>query len=556
MNTWGIDLGTTNSCISRIVDGVPVPVPIDGEAILPSVVTYAPDRIWVGREARNLELSMPERCVRSVKRRMGRGPDYEIDGRKLPPEQISAEILRALKQAAERETGEEVRDVVITVPAYFDEAQRQSTLRAGELAGLHVLRLLNEPTSASLVYDRVGATREADRPEIVLIYDLGGGTFDVSVLEVFGEVREVRATAGNTSLGGDDFDELLYRRFVDHLKHERGVDVTADPRARALLRRLAEQTKIGLSSTLEQRVSSEFVALDASGAPIHLQLSLTRRELEALIEPLLRSTIDLSRRALDEARLEGQSLSRICLVGGSTRIPLVRSMLAEAFDADVHEEIDPDFAVALGASVQAAMLAGQPIERVLVDVAAHSLGVRTLGVDDVPWEQPDTFAAILRRNTVLPSSRSQEFYTALEDQESITVEVFQGEAARCSENRRIGAFSMDLDPLPLHSPVRVELSYDLDGVVKVTASQPGTQHAKSVAMRLSDKADSPAADSSVLRKARKLLHDLEQAAARTELARLIEEYENATAPERASREDALLDFMLELEADSDVAGDD
>ena len=564
MNAWGIDLGTTNSCISRIADGMPVAVPIAGDSIVPSVVLFAPDRVLVGREARNLELSMPERAVRSVKRRMGgRGPDYQIDGRTLSPEEISAEILRALKHGAEQTTGESVRDVVITVPAYFDDAQRRATLKAGELAGLNVLRLLNEPTSASLVYDRVGpsAPLESDAagPEIVLIYDLGGGTFDVSVLEIYGDVREVRATTGNTQLGGDDFDELLYRRFVDHLKLQRAVDVHNDASARAKLRALAEQTKIALSSKLESRVSAEFVTVDAAGAPVHLQLTVTRSELESLVAPLLRETVELARRALDEARLEGQTLSRICLVGGSTRMPLVRNLLAEAFDAEVHEEIDPDLAVGLGAAVNAAMLAGVPVERVLVDVSAHTLGVRVLGADDVPWQPPDTFAAVLRRNSVLPCVRAREFYTAVDDQKAMAVDVFQGEGARCSDNRSIGTFSMELEPRPVHSAVRVELSYDLDGVVRVTASQPGTGREKSVEMRLADKSvAADDTDSAVVRKARRVAEELESDDKR-ELLALLGSYERASKPERAACEDALLDFMLELESaddDDDAADDD
>jgi len=485
MAALGIDLGTTNSCICRIDGGRPVPIPIDGSPILPSVVLFEQGRVVVGREARNLELANPEATVRSVKRRMGQDHRYATPQGERSPEEVSAEILKALRRGAEAALGEPVRDLVITVPAYFDDAQRRATLRAGELAGLNVLRLLNEPTSASLVYDQVGAGRASDEPEIVLVYDLGGGTFDVSVLEVVGGVREVRATNGNTHLGGDDFDERLVGLFLEHLGKQ-GARPAGDARAMARLRRLAESTKIALSADTSTRVSEQFVSTDAAGRPVHLELTVTRRELEERIGELLESTVALSRKALDDARLEGQKLSRVCLVGGSTRIPMVRRLLAEAFDADIHEEIDPDLAVGLGAAMQAGLLAGAPIERILVDVAAHSLGVLTLSDLDRPDRKPDTFAPVLRRNTVLPAVRTEEFYTLYDDQERVQVQVFQGEAPRASQNAKVGEFSFPLKPSPEGTPVRVEFSYDLTGVIRVTAEQVGYGNAKAVSLTVAD----------------------------------------------------------------------
>jgi molecular chaperone DnaK len=444
-----------------------------------------------------------------------------------------------------------VRDVVITVPAYFDDAQRRATLEAGERAGLQVLRLLNEPTSASLVYDRLLAPEAAStaEPEILLVYDLGGGTFDVSVLEVFQGVREVRATAGNTHLGGDDFDDKLVQLFLAELEHRQGVDPRGDLRAMARLRRLAEETKIRLSSDIAVRVREEFLTT-VDGMPIHLDLEVRRRTFEELIEPLLQSTVALARRALEEARLEGQALSRVCLVGGSTRIPRVRQLLEEAFGVDIHEEVDPDLAVGLGAAIQAGLLTGEPVERILVDVAAHSLGMRVIGQEDVLIDEPDTFAPVLRRNTVLPAVRVEEFYTVVPQQKRLLVEVFQGEALRVSENTRVGAFIFQLEPMPANSPLRVEFAYDLNGVVKVSVSQPGTANSKTVALSVADAgkaAQAPAGQSAVERKGRALLEQLPPGP-RAELERLLEQYAAAEGSARERAEESLLDFFLDHEA--------
>ncbi|MDC0713146.1 Hsp70 family protein [Stigmatella sp. ncwal1] len=547
---FGIDLGTTNSVISHLVDGRPVALPIDGSPIVPSVALYTDEGTIVGRQARNLELQMPERCVHSVKRKMGTPYLYTLAGRELSPEQVSADILAALKQGAEEATGGPVRDVVITVPAYFDDAQRRATLDAGERAGLHVLRLLNEPTSASLVYDRLlpPEAESAAEPEILLIYDLGGGTFDVSVLEVFQGVREVRATTGNTHLGGDDFDEKLVQHFLDELARNQGVDPRQDARAMARLRRLAEETKIRLSSEVSVNVREEFLT-QAQGKPIHLELEVRRRTFESLIEPLLESTMLLARQALQDARVEGQALSRVCLVGGSTRIPRVRQLLEKVFGVDIHEEVDPDLAVGLGAAIQAGLLTGEPVERILVDVTSHSLGMRVFGEADELRAEPDTFAPVIRRNTALPTVRVEEFYTMVPEQELMAVEVFQGEASRASENTRIGAFGFPLEPRPVNSPVRVEFSYDLNGVVKVSISQPGTANAKTVALAVADvgkATQAQAAQGAVIRKGRALLERLSPGP-RAELERLLDAHSAAEGAGRDRAEDALLDFFLENE---------
>jgi molecular chaperone DnaK len=542
----GIDLGTTNSVITRLVGGTPQAIPVDGAPIVPSVVLYDGDRVIVGREARNLALEHPERVVRSAKRRMGQPHRYRLGTREVSPEDVSAEVLRALARGAEAATGEPVRDVVVTVPAYFDDVQRRATLRAGELAGLNVLRLLNEPTSAALVYEQVGGRAAADGPETLLVYDLGGGTFDVSVLEVFDGVREVRATAGNARLGGDDFDELLVRLFLDELKRVHAADPREDACAMARLQRLAEATKIRLSTETQVRVREEFLTA-AGGRPVHLDLEVTRRQLEALVHPLLASTVDLALRAVRDAGLTPEAIRRLCLVGGSTRIPLVRELLERAFPGEIHEEIDPDLAVGLGAAVQSALLQGGEVARILVDVAAHSLGIRVVGPEDTGLREPDTFAPILRRNTVLPARRAEEFYTVADGQKRLEVEVFQGEAPRVSENRRVGAFEFRLEPAPESSPIEVEFAYDLNGVVNVSVVQSGTANRKTVALGLREATvpsrEGARGESALERRAARLLGDL-AGAERAELEALLAALRDAGEMGREAAEEALLDFFV------------
>ncbi|MFH0902850.1 MAG: Hsp70 family protein [Pseudomonadota bacterium] len=554
---FGIDLGTTNSVIARLTDGKPLPIAIDGSPIVPSVVLFQDDRIVVGREARNLELLYPERAVHSSKRKMGQAHQYQVGNRTVVPEEVAAQVLRTLAAGAGETIGEPVRDVVITVPAYFDDAQRRATLRAGELAELNVLRLLNEPTSAALVYDQVGAAMLGDRPEIVLVYDLGGGTFDVSVLEVFKGVREVRAIAGNTALGGDDFDEQLVRFFLTELRRNKAVDPTDDPRAMARLRRLAEDTKIRLSSATSVRVREDFLT-SQNGTTINLDVEVTRRQFEEMIDPYLRDAMALTHKAVADARLGDQPIDRICLVGGSTRIPMVRALLEDEYKVVVHEEVDPDLAVGLGAAVQAGLLQGVPIERILVDVAAHTLGVKSLGPSDEHFA--DTFAPVLRRNTVLPASRVEEFYTLVENQKEVDVEVFQGEAARASQNQRVGAFAFKLESRPANSPVSIEFSYDLNGVVKVSASQPNIGNSKTVALRVADAGagaqETAAVPDGVLeRRARALLERLE-GSAKKELSVLLVELAAAKGENREDVEERLLDFFMEHDSASEDEDED
>ena len=536
MSSWGIDLGTTNSVIARLVDGRPVAVPVGGSAIVPSVVSYEPGRVVVGREARNLALLQPGRTVRSVKRHMGRTASLPLEGREVSPEEVSAEILRTLARGAAEATGEEVREVVVTVPAWFDDAQRRATLEAGEKAGLKVLRLLNEPTAASLVFEQVLGEGALGEPEVVLVYDLGGGTFDVSVLEVFQGVREVRATAGNVHLGGDDFDERLVRHFLDLLATD-GADPRSDARAMARLQRVAEETKIRLSTELVVEVREEFLTTHA-GRPVHLATTVTRDAFEGLVQPLLDSTLTLAKEAVEQAKLVDQKLSKVLLVGGSTRIPLVRALLEAAFGVEVHAELDADLSVALGAAVQAGLLSGEKVDRILVDVSSHSLGIATL---DFESGEPndDRYAPVLPRLTVLPARQSRRFSTVVDDQQRVDLRVFQGEAPNVNDNRYLGMLRFELSPVPEGSPLDVTFSYDLDGVVHVTAQQPGKGEPRSIALKLDAEA-TPPPDSDEVRVSKALLE------------RRLRELAGQVAGDRkaAARLEKLIEELLQVEGES------
>ncbi|HYO11665.1 MAG TPA: Hsp70 family protein, partial [Thermoanaerobaculia bacterium] len=505
---FGIDLGTTNSCLGVLEAGEPRVIEIEGEAIVPSVVSFdrARGEVIVGRRARNRLILEPEATVRSIKRRMGRSERIELGGRSLLPEEIAAEILRYLKEEGGRACGREVRRVVITVPAYFGDAQRRATIRAGELAGLEVVRLLNEPTAAALVYDRLGRRelgaagprpsasgrpRASARVQRVLVYDLGGGTFDVSVVEIGGEVNEVRASCGNNELGGDDFDRLLTDHLLAQVRERHGHDLSADPRARARLQDAAERAKIDLSSHPYARVMEEALA-----PGLHLDLEVSRESFEKLIQSPLESTLGEVERALAEARLGPGEIDRVVLVGGSTRIPKVLERLEELFPCSVEHTVDPALGVALGAALQGAILGGQVFDQILVDVSAHSLGIKTL--DNVlanPFEESgaDHFSTVIRRNSQIPATRSEVYFTVVDNQERLRIQVYQGESERCSQNTFIGEFFFELLPMPVDSPVVVELSYDLDGIIRVVASQKGTDRRKEVTMSTRQAGESAAA---------------------------------------------------------------
>ena len=484
----GIDLGTTNSCLAILRDGKPEPVLIEeGSAIVPSIVSRdeATGRIIVGREALNRFAAFPHHTVRSIKRLMGKETTVLLGDQAYSPEEISSHILKYLVEQGAAVIGCEIRRVVITVPAYFNDAQRRATIKAGELAGLEVVRIINEPTAASLLYenvDDVDAVDEAASP-FILVYDLGGGTFDVSILEVKGEIKEVLASCGDSALGGDDFDERLIAFLLRHIREKYGHDFSDDG-DRALhtrLKAIAEHTKITLSDAPFVRISEVAVTV-VNGEPVNLDLELSRREYEEMIADLVDQTLEKVNEALKEANLEPDDIGRIILVGGSTRTPLVQERLEKLFDRTISYSIDPDLCVALGASVQHGLITGEPLGHILIDVTAHSLGMKTSDSHDPETGDADYFSTIIRRNTAIPVRKAEVYYTNIDDQDLVKVEVFQGESESCRENSLIGAFPYPLKPAPAGSSVVAEFAYDKEGLIHITLEQKGYDNRKEVTL--------------------------------------------------------------------------
>jgi molecular chaperone DnaK len=465
--TVGIDLGTTNSLVAIVEEGRPRVLSRGDERLAPSVVGLSDDgRIVVGQTALNQYVLAPERTVRSIKRKMGTDERVKLGDREYSPEEVSAFILRHLKSLAAEVLGDTVDAAVITVPAYFNDAQRQATKRAGELAGLEVLRIINEPTAAALAY---GVEKQLH--QFLMVYDLGGGTFDVSIIEQQGDVLEVRASHGNVHLGGDDFDERILQHLIAHLSSEHRYDFKADRRAMARLVRSAERAKIALSDTPYARAAEEFLA-QYDGQIAHLNTELGRREFEEMIDDLLRSTLDSIDRALSDARLKPQEINRALLVGGSTRIPRVSELIEERLGLQPSMEINPDEAVALGAAVQAAIIRGEPVNAMLIDVAPHSLGI---AVAEITFGQliPGAFRPIIRRNTTIPTTKAELFHTISPRQDTVEIEVYQGESPVAKENTHLASFKLtEIPPAPDPDDLReviVEFSYNLNGIVEVTA---------------------------------------------------------------------------------------
>ncbi|HME27984.1 MAG TPA: Hsp70 family protein [Acetobacteraceae bacterium] len=463
----GIDLGTTNSEIAVYRNGRPEVLGDEqGRVILPSVVGLSESgELLVGEEARNQFLLYPERTVRSIKRRMGGDARVRLGEREYSAQEISAIILSRLKEIAQQRLGRPIRKAVITVPAYFSDTQRQATREAGEIAGLEVARIINEPTAAALVYE--AAQHQGKR---ILVYDLGGGTFDVSVVRIEGGVVEVISTHGNNHLGGDDFDQKIVDHVLDHLRVRHGVDVSDRPQAMARILRGAEAAKKHLSDHPFARIEEEYLA-EHDGKPVNLDLELSRLEYEDMITPFIEETLGAIHIALESASLASSQVDEILLVGGVTRTPLIRRRLVEVFGGEPRGEVDPDLCVAMGAAIQGAAMAGTEVSAVLVDVTPYTFGTSALGeLNDELY--PYKYVPIIPRNTPIPVRRSELFYTVTDAQTAVDVRIYQGESSDALENIKIGEFRVDgLSKAPAGNPVILDLALDRDGILQVSARE-------------------------------------------------------------------------------------
>ncbi|NLO56700.1 MAG: molecular chaperone DnaK [Thermovirga sp.] len=476
----GIDFGTTNSCVAvKEGDHITVITSAEGSRTTPSVVAFTKDKDrLVGQLAKRQAIVNPERTISSIKRKMGTDFRIEIDGASQTPQQISAMILQKLRRDAEEYLGEKVGQAVITVPAYFTDAQRQATKDAGKIAGLEVLRIINEPTAAALAYgmDKGGENK-------ILVFDLGGGTFDVSVLDVGIEdgVIEVLATSGDNHLGGDDWDQKIVDLMVSEFKNNEGIDLSRDKMALQRLREAAEKAKVELSSMAETSLSLPFITADSTG-PKHLELTLTRARFEEITRSLLEKVVEPTRRAMNDSGLTREEINKVLLVGGATRMPMVQRKIVELLGKEPTKGINPDECVAVGAAIQAAILTGEHKDIILVDVTPLSLGIETLG---------GVFTKILDRNTAIPASKSQVFSTASDSQPQVEIHVLQGERSMAADNVTLGKFFLDgIPPAPRGVP-QIEVTFDIDvnGILNVSAKDKGTsreQHVTIQSSRLSE----------------------------------------------------------------------
>lgn len=469
----GIDLGTTNSCVAVLEAGSPKVIPNpEGGRTTPSVVAFKNGERIVGDAAKRQAVTNPN-TISSIKRLMGTGDKVEAEGKKYSPEEVSAMILSYMRDYAESYLGEKVTKAVITVPAYFNDSQRQATKNAGKIAGLDVERIINEPTAAALAYGL-----EKQEGQTILVYDLGGGTFDVSILELGDGVFEVKSTSGNNKLGGDDFDKRIIDYLVSEFKKDNGVDLSKDSMAMQRLKEVAEKAKKDLSGVTTTQISAPFITQGKDGGPLHLNVTLTRAKFEDLISDLVESTKDPVHKALKDAKLTAKDIDKVILVGGSTRIPCVFDLIKKELGKEPSREVNPDEVVAMGAAIQGGVLTGDVNDIVLLDVTPLSLGIETLG---------GVMTTLIPRNTTIPTSKSEVFSTAADNQPAVDVHVLQGERSMAGDNKTLGRFQLTNIPAAPRGVPQIEVKFDIDanGIVNVTAKDLGTNKEQSITITAS-----------------------------------------------------------------------